>query len=83
MTTDAPYVTFTKDGKEHRIDCDYIAGCDGFHGASRKAIPADLTRVYEKAYPFGWLAIMSETAPLPDIIYAQSRTRFRLGIPAQ
>ena len=79
MTTDAPYVTFTKDGKEHRIDCDYIAGCDGFHGASRKAIPADLTRVYEKAYPFGWLAIMSETAPLPDIIYANHERGFALA----
>lgn len=79
MTTDAPYVTFTKDGREQRIDCDFIAGCDGFHGVSRQSIPADLMRVYEKGYPFGWLAIMSETAPLPDIIYANHERGFALA----
>jgi len=79
MTTDAPYVTFTKDGREHRIDCDFIAGCDGFHGVSRKAIPAEITRVFEKAYPFGWLAIMSETTPLPDIVYANHERGFALA----
>lgn len=79
LTTDAPYVTYAKDGKEHRINCEYVAGCDGFHGISRKSIPASVLRTYEKGYPFGWLAIMSETAPLPDIIYANHERGFALA----
>jgi len=79
LMTDSPYVTFTKDGKEQRIDCDFVAGCDGFHGVSRQSIPADVLRTYEKGYPFGWLAIMSETAPLPDIIYANHERGFALA----
>lgn len=79
MTTDAPYVTYEKDGQEHRIDCDYIAGCDGFHGVSRQSIPADVLKTYEKGYPFGWLAIMSETRPLEDIVYANHERGFALA----
>ncbi len=77
--TDAPYVTFTKDGTEQRIDCDWIAGCDGFHGVSRKSIPATVLREYEKVYPFGWLGILSETPPVDhELIYANHERGFAL-----
>src|SRR5207244_4969498 len=56
--------------KTGRVDCDFIAGCDGFHGISRDSIPAK--REYEKVYPFGWLGILSETPPLPEIAYCHS-----------
>ena len=68
--TNAAYVTFIKEGVEHRIDCDFIAGCDGFHGPSRHAIPDHTRREYERIYPFGWLGIMVERPPLENFIYA-------------
>lgn len=75
----APFVTFTKDGTEHRIDCDFVAGCDGFHGASRKAIPADVLTEYERVYPFGWLGVLSETPPAHhEIVYANHERGFAL-----
>jgi p-hydroxybenzoate 3-monooxygenase len=74
-----PYVTYLKEGKTQRVDCDFIAGCDGFHGVSRQSIPADARRAYERVYPFGWLGIMSETPPLDDIIYAYSERGFALA----
>ena len=74
----SPYVTYTKDGETHRVDCDFIAGCDGFHGVSRQAIPVAKRREYEKVYPFGWLGILSETPPLPSLIYANSGRGFAL-----
>jgi p-hydroxybenzoate 3-monooxygenase len=77
--TDAPYVTFTTGGQAQRIDCDYVAGCDGFHGVSRKTIPDAVRREYEKVYPFGWLGILSETPPVDDeLIYASSERGFAL-----
>ena len=77
--TDTPYVSFNLDGKEQRIDCDYIAGCDGFHGVSRKTIPDDVRNEYEKVYPFGWLGILSETPPVNhELIYANSERGFAL-----
>lgn len=77
--SDAPYVTFTTGAGEQRIDCDYIAGCDGFHGVSRKTIPDAVRREYEKVYPFGWLGILSETPPVDDeLIYASSEHGFAL-----
>jgi p-hydroxybenzoate 3-monooxygenase len=77
---DAPYVTFTPaDGTAQRIDCAYVAGCDGFHGVSRGAIPASVGRTYERVYPFGWLGILSETPPVnPELIYAHSARGFAL-----
>ncbi|MGH1458938.1 MAG: 4-hydroxybenzoate 3-monooxygenase [Paracoccaceae bacterium] len=76
---DAPFVTYTADGEEHRIDCDYVAGCDGFHGVSRQTIPLDVRKEYEKVYPFGWLGILSETPPVDDeLIYANSERGFAL-----
>lgn len=79
MTTNSPYLTYTLGGEEHRIDCDYIIGADGFHGVSRKSIPADKITEYEKVYPFGWLGILSETKPVaPELIYAKSDRGFAL-----
>lgn len=78
VTTDAPYVTFTANGETHRLDCDYIAGCDGQHGVSRSAIPDDVKSEYERAYPFGWLGILSETPPLSHLLYANSERGFAL-----
>jgi p-hydroxybenzoate 3-monooxygenase len=77
--TDAPFVTYDQDGQQHRIDCDFVAGCDGFHGVSRKTIPQNLRREYEKLYPFGWLGILSETPPVNhELIYASSDRGFAL-----
>ena len=77
--TDTPYVTYTAGGEDHRIDCDFIAGCDGFHGVSRQTIPVDQRREYEKVYPFGWLGILSETPPVNhELIYANSPRGFAL-----
>lgn len=75
----APHVTYTTQGKKRRIDCDFIAGCDGFHGVSRQAIPLEVRREYEKVYPFGWLGILSETPPVNnELIYANSERGFAL-----
>lgn len=77
--SDAPFVTFTQNGQERRIDCDYIAGCDGFHGVSRKTIPETVRKEYEKVYPFGWLGVLSETPPVNhELIYANSDRGFAL-----
>jgi len=74
-----PSIQCTVDGNPLHIDCDYIAGCDGFHGVSRQHIPRDVLREYQKAYPFGWLGILSETKPVHDeLIYANSERGFAL-----
>ena len=79
ITTDAPYVTYTQHGQNKRIDCEYVAGCDGFHGVSRRTIPETCRREYEKLYPFGWLGVLSETPPVNDeLIYAYSDRGFAL-----
>lgn len=77
--TERPVVTYRKDGAEHRVACDFVAGCDGFHGVSRKTIPADVLKTYEKIYPFGWLGVLSETPPVDEeLIYASHRQGFAL-----
>ncbi|PLW77971.1 4-hydroxybenzoate 3-monooxygenase [Cohaesibacter celericrescens] len=77
--SDRPYVTFQKDGIAQRIDCDYVAGCDGFHGVSRQTIPLTVRKEYEKVYPFGWLGILSETPPVHhELIYSSSERGFAL-----
>jgi p-hydroxybenzoate 3-monooxygenase len=79
ITTDHPYITYVKDGVVHRVDCEYVAGCDGFHGVSRTCIPADVLREYERVYPFGWLGVLSETPPVDhELIYAHSERGFAL-----
>ncbi|EPJ2810272.1 4-hydroxybenzoate 3-monooxygenase [Pseudomonas putida] len=92
-----PYLTFEKDGQVHRVDCDYIAGCDGFHGVSRQSIPEGVLKQYERVYPFGWLGLLSDTPPVNhELIYAhhergfalcsqrsQTRSRYYLQVPLQ
>jgi p-hydroxybenzoate 3-monooxygenase len=76
---DAPYLTFTKDGAAERLDCDFIVGCDGFHGVSRQSIPAARLRTFERVYPFGWLGVLSETPPVnEELIYARHDLGFAL-----
>jgi p-hydroxybenzoate 3-monooxygenase len=79
LTSSHPHVTCEKDGQKLRIVCDYVAGCDGSHGVSRLSIPSSLSRTYEKAYPFGWLGIMSETPPYQDICYCYHSRGFALA----
>lgn len=79
LETDHPYLTFEKKGETIRIDCDYVAGCDGFHGVSRKSIPENRIKEFERVYPFGWLGLMADTPPVSDeLIYAQHERGFAL-----
>jgi p-hydroxybenzoate 3-monooxygenase len=74
-----PYVTFEQDGMSHRIDCDFIAGCDGYHGVSRQSVPAQALQHFERVYPFGWLGILAEVPPVGDeLIYANHPRGFAL-----
>ena len=80
VESDAPWVTYTKDGCEHRIDARFIVGCDGFHGPSRKAIPASVGKEYEREYPFGWLGILADVPPCNhELIYANHERGFALA----
>jgi p-hydroxybenzoate 3-monooxygenase len=79
LTSSRPYVTYEKDGEVRRIDCDHVAGCDGYHGVSRQSIPASVLRTYEKGYPFGWLGIMSQTPPLGGFTYCQHSRGFAMA----
>ncbi len=77
--TDSPYVTYSKDGVSHRIDCDLIAGCDGYHGPSRAAVPKGAIKTYEKIYPFGWLGLLADTKPVAtEVVYANTDRGFAL-----
>lgn len=79
VDSDAPFVTYRHGGETFRLDCDFIAGCDGFHGVSRRSIPDDVLRTYEKVYPFGWLGVLSESPPVGDeLIYANHERGFAL-----
>lgn len=79
IDTDAPSVSFDHGGTSKTIHCDYIAGCDGFHGVSRNAIPKTILREYERIYPFGWLGVLSETPPVShELIYANHARGFAL-----
>lgn len=95
VDSDAPYVTYSKDGATHRIDGQFLCGCDGFHGPSRKAVPASVAKAYEKVYPFGWLGILADVPPCHhELIYAnhdrgfalasmrsESRSRYYIQVP--
>ena len=97
MKTDTPYVTFDKEGESWRLDCDYIAGCDGFHGVARQSIPSDVLKIFERVYPFGWLGVLADTPPVNDeLVYAKhergfalcsqrsaTRSRYYLQVPVQ
>ena len=77
---DAPWLTYRKNGEEHRLGARFIAGCDGFHGPSRQAIPADIGRSFERVYPFGWLGILADVPPCNhELIYANHERGFALA----
>jgi len=76
---DRPSVRYRKDGREHEVACDFIAGCDGFHGVCRRSVPASAIQTYERVYPFGWLGVLSETRPVSDeLIYVNHERGFAL-----
>jgi p-hydroxybenzoate 3-monooxygenase len=74
-----PRVRYEKDGQTHEIECDFIAGCDGFHGVCRASVPQRAITEFEKIYPFGWLGMLSDTPPVHhELIYANSTRGFAL-----
>jgi len=76
---ETPKLTYRKDGVDHEIVCDYIAGCDGYHGISRRHIPENILKIHERVYPFGWLGVLSETRPASDeLIYVNHWRGFAL-----
>jgi p-hydroxybenzoate 3-monooxygenase len=97
LKTERPYVTFEKNGERVRLDCDFIAGCDGFHGVARQSIPTDALKIFERVYPFGWLGVLADTPPVnEELVYAAhergfalcsmrsaTRTRYYLQVGAQ
>ncbi len=77
--TARPYLTYRKERESVRVDCDYIIGCDGFHGVSRPSIPKDRITEFERVYPFGWLGVLTRTKPVsPELIYATHDRGFAL-----
>ncbi len=97
LKSDRPWLTFEHQGEAFRLECDYIAGCDGFHGVARQSIPAQALQVFERAYPFGWLGILADTPPVhAELVYAKhprgfalcsmrspTRSRYYLQVPAE
>ena len=74
-----PYLTYEQGGKSARVDCDYIVGCDGSHGVSRRAMPKERLRTFERIFPFGWLGVLTHTPPVsPELIYASHERGFAL-----
>ena len=79
VESDSPRVTYRKDGATHEIRCDYVAGCDGFHGVARKTIPEAKLKTYERVYPFGWLGVLVDKPPVSnELIYVNHERGFAL-----
>jgi p-hydroxybenzoate 3-monooxygenase len=79
LATTRPFVTWRKDGAEHRVDCDIVAGCDGYHGVSRASIPESAIATFERVYPFGWLGVLADVPPCShELIYAFHQRGFAL-----
>jgi p-hydroxybenzoate 3-monooxygenase len=79
LQSERPLIRFKKDGQSEDLECDFIAGCDGFHGICRPSIPGDVLQVYEREYPFAWLGILAEAAPSSEeLIYAHHERGFAL-----
>ncbi|WP_076070011.1 4-hydroxybenzoate 3-monooxygenase [Sphingomonas montana] len=75
-----PWVGWTGDGVARRLDCDFVVGCDGYHGVSRAAIPAAVRQTFERVYPFGWLGILADVPPVEhELIYANHERGFALA----
>ena len=80
VTTSAPRVSYFHNGEQHQLQCEFIAGCDGYHGVSRATIPPSSIRLFEREYPFGWLGVLADVAPVWDeLIYASSERGFALA----
>jgi p-hydroxybenzoate 3-monooxygenase len=79
VVTPHPSVTYTRNGEQFTIESDFVVGCDGFHGPAKSAIPPTVLRTYEKAYPFGWLGVLSETPPIEHLVYCNSERGFALA----
>ena len=80
VESNAPTVCFEQDGVQYTIECDFVAGCDGFHGVSRKTIPASKREEFERVYPFGWLGVLSDTPPVSDeLVYCKTERGFALS----
>ena len=80
ITSGAPRVTYVHEGELHEISCDFVAGCDGYHGICRSSIPADKLATYERVYPFGWLGVLADVPPpWNELIYANSERGFALA----
>jgi p-hydroxybenzoate 3-monooxygenase len=79
IDTRAPRLTYVREGHRHELHCDFVAGCDGFHGVSRAAIPREKLTQYERVYPFGWLGLLADVPPLhPELLYAHHGRGFAL-----
>jgi len=77
---DRPVVAWRHGGETHRIDCDFVVGCDGYHGVSRAAIPASVLRIFERVYPFGWLGVLADVPPADhELVYANHERGFALA----
>jgi p-hydroxybenzoate 3-monooxygenase len=77
--TDKPFISYKINGQTHRLNCQLIAGCDGFHGVSRSRIPKTAIRLYEKSYPFGWLGLLADVPPVSnEVVYANTPRGFAL-----
>ena len=80
VDSQAPYVTYTLAGEAQRVDCDVIAGCDGYHGVSRAAVPEGVRTEYERVYPFGWLGILADVPPCDhELIYSNHERGFAMA----
>ena len=79
LSSAQPHVTYRKNGQTHRVDCDYVAGCDGYHGSAGNRFQPPCCGPSRRTYPFGWLGIMSETPPLPDFCYCSGSRGFALA----
>jgi p-hydroxybenzoate 3-monooxygenase len=80
IATASPRVTYAHEGEVRELHCDVVAGCDGFHGAARAAMPADVLRVFERVYPFAWLGILADAQPVShELIYARHEDGFALA----
>lgn len=79
LKSEQPWLTFKHEGQAFRLECDYIAGCDGFHGVARQSIPAQALKVFERVYPFGWLGVLADTPPVhAELVYAKHPRGFAL-----
>ncbi len=80
LDTDRPTISWSQDGVDRRLECDFVVGCDGFHGVSRRSMPSDAYRVFERVYPFGWLGILADVPPCNhELVYANHSNGFALA----